>query len=191
MALTHVKYKRYSDEKLLEVYRKNSDSKVIGELYVRYGHLVLGSCLNHLKNKEDADDITMNIFEHLGRKIQRYQITYFKSWLFVLTRNECLMFLRKRKTPSLPLDEQMIEAEEDGVEAKQVLEIQLTELEEAIAQLNPPQDEVIKLFYMNSMTYQAISDKLGLTLKMVKSALQNGKRNLKIKLKENDLFKSA
>lgn len=186
-----MKYKRYSDEELLEFYRKNSDSKVIGELYIRYGHLVLGSCLNYLKNKEDADDVTMNIFESLGNKIQRYQITYFKSWLFVLTRNECLMLLRKKKTPNLQIDEQLIEAETDDIETKEILEIKLKELEAAIEQLNPPQDEVIKLFYMRSMTYQAISDKLGLTLKKVKSALQNGKRNLKIKLKENDLFKSA
>ncbi|HLV42330.1 MAG TPA: sigma-70 family RNA polymerase sigma factor [Brumimicrobium sp.] len=189
MDITRKKYQHLSDAELLTHYRTNDDKKIIGELYKRYGHLVFGSCLNYLKNKNDAEDIMMNIFMSLGEKVQKHEINYFKSWLFVLTKNECLMVLRKKKYTNIPLNEELV-AEQDEKEEKEIKEIQLEELEAAIASLEPPQDEVITLFYIQQMTYKQVSEKLKLTLNKVKSAIQNGKRNLKIKLKEHDLFKS-
>ncbi|HLW29816.1 MAG TPA: sigma-70 family RNA polymerase sigma factor [Brumimicrobium sp.] len=190
MDITRKKYKEFSDAELLSSYRSETDKRIIGELYIRYGHLVFGTCLNYLKNKNDAEDIVMEIFMTLGDKIQKHEINYFKSWLFVLTKNNCLMFLRKKKHNNLPLNEELV-AQSDEIEEKKIKEIKFNELESAIETLEPPQDEVIKLFYIQQMTYKEVSEKLNLTLNKVKSAIQNGKRNLKIKLKEHDLFKSA
>ncbi|WP_107037950.1 RNA polymerase sigma factor [Brumimicrobium mesophilum] len=190
MNIKRKKFGNYSDTELLISYRSNNDKKIIGELYNRYGHLVMGTCLNYLKNKVDAEDIVMEIFMTLGDKIIKHEITYFKSWLFVLTKNSCLMVLRKKKHNNLQLNEEIV-AQEDEIEDKELKEIKLTELENAIEELDPPQDEAIKLFYIQQLSYKEVSEKLNLTLNKVKSAIQNGKRNLKIKLKENDIFKSA
>lgn len=181
---------QYPDADLLIGYRANRDKKIIGELYNRYGHLVMGTCLNYLKNKDDAEDIVMEIFMTLGEKIIKHEINYFKSWLFVLTKNNCLMALRRKKHTNIQLNEELV-AHSDEVEEKELKEIKLNELEIAIDELDPPQDDVIKLFYIQQMTYKEVGEKLNLTLNKVKSAIQNGKRNLKIKLKEHDLFKSA
>lgn len=190
MNITRKKYSDFSDADLLLSYRSRQDKKVIGELYIRYGHLVMGTCLNYMKNKNDAEDIVMEIFISLGDKITRHEIKHFKSWLFVLTKNNCLMVLRKKKHNNLQLNEEIV-AQVDELEEKELKEIQLTELENAIEELDPPQDEAIKLFYIEQLSYKEVSEKLNLTLNKVKSAIQNGKRNLKIKLKENDIFKSA
>ncbi|PWH86880.1 RNA polymerase sigma factor [Brumimicrobium oceani] len=190
MNITRIKYKDYSDAKLLVSYRANLDKKIIGELYKRYGHLVMGTCLNYLKNKNDAEDIVMEIFMGLGDKIIKHEIKYFKSWLFILSKNSCLMLLRKKKIKASELNEEIV-AHEEELEEKELKEIQLNQLEIAINDLDPPQDEAIKLFYIQQMSYKEVSEKLNLTLNKVKSAIQNGKRNLKIKLKEHDLFKSA
>jgi RNA polymerase sigma-70 factor (ECF subfamily) len=190
MNITNKKYRQFSDAELMSSYRSSSDKKIIGELYTRYGHLVFGTCLNYMKNKNDAEDILMEIFMTLGEKIKKHEIKYFKSWLFVLTKNSCLMILRKKKHTDLPLNEELV-AYQDEIEEKEIEEIKLNELETAIEALDPPQDEAIKLFYIQQMTYKEVSEQLNLTLNKVKSAIQNGKRNLKIKLKEHDLFKSA
>jgi len=100
------------------------------------------------------------------------------------------MALRKKKYITNQLNEEIV-AQEDEIEEKEIKEIKLNELETAIKELDPPQDEVIKLFYIQQLTYKEVSEQLNLTLNKVKSAIQNGKRNLKIKLKEHDLFKSA
>ncbi|RFC54957.1 RNA polymerase sigma factor [Brumimicrobium aurantiacum] len=188
MSRTRKKFLNYSDNELLSEFRSNQDKKIIGELYNRYGHLVMGSCLNYLKNKSDAEDTVMEIFIKLGDKIQKHEVKYFKSWLFILTKNECLMQLRKKKDFNSELNEEQV-AYTDEVKEKQIQEIKLSELESAIDALEPPQDTIIRLFYLKQLSYKEVSDQLNITLNKVKSAIQNGKRNLKIKLKEHDLFK--
>lgn len=190
MNVSREKIEHLSDDEIIAFYRSHPDNKYVGELYKRYGHLVFGTCLNYVKNKEDAEDIVMDIFVSLGNKLNKYKVTYFKSWLYMLTKNECLSRLRKKKH-SLTLTERNTVADENEIYFKKVEEIKLSSLEEAINELSPPQDEAIKLFYIQQLTYKEISDQLTLPLKKVKSAIQNGKRNLKIKLMENDVFKSA
>lgn len=64
-------------------------------------------------------------------------------------------------------------------------EIQYTKLEKAIEELNEDQRKCIKLFYLKERSYNEIADETGYTLNEVKSFIQNGKRNLKIKLEKN------
>jgi RNA polymerase sigma-70 factor (ECF subfamily) len=62
-------------------------------------------------------------------------------------------------------------------------------LEKAILELKEEQKNCIELFYLQQLSYQRISEQLGISIKNVKSAIQNGKRNLKIRLEENHVFK--
>ncbi len=187
------KYQSLSDAELLLQYRSTKDKKIIGELYGRYGHLVFGIGLKYFKNKNDAEDIVMDIFMTLDKKIEKHNIKYFKSWLYMVTKNNCLMVLRKKNPHSVPINEEIITSEntDSSIEEKKITEGKIEKLEAAIKELNPPQDKVISLFYIQQLTYKEISEQLSITINKVKSAIQNGKRNLKIKLKEHDLFKSA
>lgn len=190
---TQKKYKSLSEAELIQLYRTKVDKKIIGELYDRYGHLVLGIGLKYLKNKNDAEDITMEVFMTLGEKIQKHDIKYFKSWLYTVTRNSCFLLLRKKKPTSVAINEEIIEFQEPLLEfeEREINAKKVEQLEAAINELNPPQDKVIALFYIQQLTYSEISKQLDISIKKVKSAIQNGRRNLKIKLKEHDLFKSA
>lgn len=85
------------DGVLLEKYRISGEIELIGELYSRYMHLVYGVCLKYLHDREDARDAVMDIFEKLIIEFKIYIIRDIKSWLYVLTRNYCLMELRKRQ----------------------------------------------------------------------------------------------
>lgn len=187
------KYHSFSDEALLEALQSDpKNDRAFGEIYKRYGHLVFGTCLKYLKRKESAEDVTMELFSQLIDKIQRHNIDYFKSWLYQVTKNACLMRLRKNRQPTLPIEEGIIaETELDGVEIKEKQEKIEQLVVEVVRELKSPQREAIELFYMQGKTYQTISQDLDLSLKKVKSALQNGKRNLRIKLEHHDLFKSA
>ena len=59
-------------------------------------------------------------------------------------------------------------------------------LKECIEGLRKEQKICIELFYFQEKCYQEISDKLDIPLNKVKSHIQNGKRNLKICLEENN-----
>ncbi len=181
-------YQSFSDEELLSDYRKKQSSKIIGELYKRYGHLVFGTAMKYTKNKFDAEDITMIIFEKLPKKIISHDIQSFKSWLYMVSKNECLMFLRKKGNVSIELTREL--ESEDSLAQKEEQEVQLNLLEQAIDKLKDEQKKCIQLFYLEHKSYQEITELLLMDLKKVKSAIQNGKRNLKIQLEGRNEFKS-
>jgi DNA-directed RNA polymerase specialized sigma24 family protein len=89
------KYKLMSDEDLVFEYGLRPSRHIIEVYYERYGHLVLGLCIKYLKQVENAEDTCSIIFEKLPELIKKHEIRYFKSWLYQVSKNECLMKLRK------------------------------------------------------------------------------------------------
>jgi RNA polymerase sigma-70 factor (ECF subfamily) len=186
-----------SDGELLTEFKSGGDLEILGELYSRYVHLVYGVCLKYLKEREEAKDGVMQIFEKLIIEIPKHNIENLRSWLHVVTKNYCLMQLRSGKSekekfsewlndPSVfmetvtdlhPLDE-----DEDSKSLDRALE-------DCIERLKDVQRMCIRQFYFENRCYNEISVNLGLDEKKVKSHLQNGKRNLKICLEEKNVRK--
>lgn len=181
-------YKLKTDDELVNLYKIEQSSLCIAIIYERYGHLVFGVSLKYLKNQQDAQDLTMKIFEELPDKILKHSIHYFKSWLYMVSKNECFMLLRKK---GIETSTEFIEKYEGEIneEDESIKEIQLQLLEKSIELLKPEQKICITLFYIKELSYQEISDELNIPLMKVKSAIQNGKRNIKIQLEEKDEFK--
>ena len=183
------KYKTLTDEELLRTYKKKQSSEVIGEYYQRYGHLVMGTSMKYLRNKFDAEDLLMNLFEKLPGKLVSHNISNFKSWLYMVTKNECLMLLRKKGNLTSSITKELDDTDDQDLKIDK--EAQLEILEGAIEDLKTEQKECIKLFYIESKSYQEITEMLRLDIKKVKSAIQNGKRNLKLNLEGRNEFKSV
>jgi RNA polymerase sigma-70 factor (ECF subfamily) len=181
------KYHKYSDEELVEKIQQEQDMYCVGVLYERYGHLVFGLALKYLKNRNDAEDLTAHVFESLFNKLQKHNVQHFKSWLYMLSKNECLMILRKQN-PQGDYDLTFIQDEEVSGKFEEK-EIKLELLEEKIGFLKDEQQQCVRLFYLEEKSYQQVSDELKLPLSKVKSAIQNGKRNLKILLEQHHEFK--
>lgn len=188
---SRTKYKGYSDEKLIEIIKLEDNSYAFEEIYLRYGHLTIGLCMKYLKNIQDAEDTCMNIFEKLSVKIKNHQIQVFKFWFYQLAKNECLMVLRKKKSSHFTekeLSDIKVDIEEYSINND--LEIKLELIEANLSLLKDEQRNCIEEFYINSKSYKEISDLFQLDINKVKSAIQNGKRNLKIMLEENQVFKN-
>ncbi len=150
--------------------------------------MVLGLCLKYLKNKDAAKDATLTIFGNLLGDLQKHNIRFFKSWLYVYSKNHCLQLLRKQQAllkKELELDESSVLImdfnQEEHLKNK---EEQILKLESAILLLGEEQRRCIELFYLKELSYREIVETTGLTLNEVKSHLQNGKRNLKIQMEK-------
>ena len=143
--------------------------------------------MKYLKDPTEAEDVAMHIFEGLHFKLLKHDIAFFKSWLYMVTKNECFMLLRKKgKEYKGELKDVADETSED---IEQYREIKLSILEEILPTLKEDQRICIELFYLKGLSYQQISEELSMSLMKVKSAIQNGKRNLKIRLEERNEFK--
>jgi RNA polymerase sigma factor (sigma-70 family) len=188
LALT-VEIKGLSDEEIIERYRNSHDKGWVGELYKRYTRFVFLVSMKYLKNEERSQDAVMQIFEKLFTDFQKHQIEKFKPWLHTVTRNHCLILLRKDQSliqknrkfqnESETFVENEVELHPDSVEDP---ERQLEHMKEAINELNHEQKICIEMFYFQEKSYKEIADETGFSEKNVKSFIQNGKRNLKIKI---------
>ena len=163
----------------------------MGILYKRYSHLVLGLCIKYLKDEDEAKDAVMHIFEKLMNDLLKHDIQYFKSWLYTFSKNHCLMIIRSKQSRlSKEIDIQINASSFMETETNQHLNVseekekEYLALEQAVDSLNEEQKICIDLFYLKEKSYQEISDVTGYTLNEVKSFIQNGKRNLKIKLEK-------
>lgn len=173
-----------SDSELLERFSQTRDNEHLGILLQRYTYLLLGVCMKYLKNEEEAKDAVQQVFLKVIHELPRYKVEYFKSWIYTIARNHCLMQLRhKGKQPS-PINEKIVAAEESLTSKEQLLQqdLQLNQLNRALEQLNEEQKLCVTLFYLKKQTYQQIAESSGFTLMQVKSFIQNGKRNLKLQL---------
>jgi len=183
-----------TDEELLQLFHRNGSLDTLGILYSRYMHLVYGVSLRYLANREDAKDSVMQIFEKLILDLPGQEVRNFKSWLYVLTKNFCLMQIRSQKSAGGKLEGYKIEQEFMESEAEMhPLDREEPSVEDALKDcielLKHEQKQCIELFYYQKLCYQEIAEKLDLSEKKVKSYLQNGKRNLKICLERNYVSK--
>lgn len=178
---THTAYNSLDDRELLTKYRQSQDLQVLGALYHRYMHLVYGVCLKYLKNPEDSKDGVMQIFEKLISQVNKQEIDVFKSWLYVVTKNHCLMALRKEKKWKFAqeIDPAVMEITEDLHPNGEEKELDLERIGQALLNLPEHQKQCIELFYYQNRSYQEIAEETGYELKKVKSYIQNGKRKLK------------
>ncbi|MBX2925299.1 MAG: sigma-70 family RNA polymerase sigma factor [Chitinophagaceae bacterium] len=149
----------------------------------RYTLLLYGVCMKYLKNEEEAKDAVQQIFLKSIAELQKYQVTYFKSWLYMVARNYCLMQLRDRGKIPVPVTEKMIVAapeNNDEILRHREKDETLEAMAAALEELNEDQRKCVKLFYLNKQSYSEIATQTGYTQMQVKSYIQNGKRNLKI-----------
>ena len=179
------------DEKLVSGYLENGDKELIAVLFERYTHLVYGICLNYFTDTDQCKDAVMEIFESLFHKLTEHRVHNFRNWLYTVTRNHCLMTIRKtgtlnRMKSRINEEEQetefpdLLESEDDLLYSKAVIRA-------AVDFLNQEQGTCIRLMYIEDKTYKEISTITGFALNEVKSHIQNGKRNLKnYLLRQND-----
>lgn len=182
------RYKNVADEELISMYQKSESLEIIGVLYDRYTSMTYGVCMKYLKDREEAKDAVMQVFEKLIESLKSHQIGQFKGWLYITARNYCLMQLRSRKGKNFEeISPFLMESEtEMHLQEGPEIEANLSKLERCIERLSGEQKQCVKMFYMEQKCYKEISDATGFDLNQVKSYIQNGKRNLKICMEGND-----
>lgn len=181
------KHDHITDNDLLERFYTDRDNKWLGILLERYTMLLLGVCMKYLKNEDDARDGVQQVFLKTITELHKYRVEFFKSWIYMVARNHCLMRLRDRqgKVPAELTDRLLEQLEQETGEKSQVEQEQaFLYMESAMDDLNPGQKQCVTLFYLEKKSYQQIADETGLSLMQVKSNIQNGKRNLKIMIEK-------
>ena len=177
------KHTTLTDQELLEHFYADHNNEWLGILLQRYTLLLLGVSMKYLKNEEEAKDSVQQIFLKVIQELEKYKVEYFKSWLYMVAKNHCLMKLRNRQGKiTTELNDRLTAQPGEESDQQALLENDhtLALMEAALKELNPEQQQCVTLFYLQKKSYQEVSDETGYSMLQVKSYIQNGKRNLKI-----------
>ena len=176
-------YQHMTDQELLEKFHEDHNNEWLGILLQRYTLLLLGVCMKYLKDEEDAKDSVQQVFLKVIQELHKYKVDYFKSWLYMVAKNHCLMKLREKQGKmTVEITDRFNGPEEETTDHRALQQVDLTYdlMSAALKELNPEQQQCVTLFYLQKKSYQEVSEATGFSMLQVKSYIQNGKRNLKI-----------
>ena len=164
---------------------KKDDKKGIEELYSKYHKMVYGIAFSILKNKEDAEDIMQIVFAKI-QELDKTKLPEDKemTWLYTLTKNETLNYLKKKKE-ELSLDTiYEIENKNNEIDEK----IDYIEFNRLIRKLNKKEQEIISLKIISNFSFQEISELLNEPVGTVKWRYYKSLRSLKAMLGSLAMF---
>lgn len=175
------------DSELISVFRETGDAALVGVLFSRYASLIYGVCLKYLKDREESKDASMQLFEKLLVALREHEIVHFRSWLYVTTRNHCLMQLRATR------NRHFVEISDEFMENETLLHLgndvefdaNVGKLKRCMERLDDSQKRCVQLFFIEQKCYKDICGLTRYAYNEVKSHIQNGKRNLKICMERN------
>ena len=178
------------------------EEKAFEELLTKYKSAVYSICIRMVRNSTDADDLAQEVFIRTFSVLDRYDPSYpFSSWLYRITSNLCIDFIRKGKGRMVSLEQPLDTGDGEmprqlpSTDAKPDREVESKEmmavLETALAQLPEHYRIIVVLRHQEQLSYEEISDNLGIPLGTVKARIHRARNLIKDFFKSHGLFDEA
>lgn len=166
----------------------DGDEKAFAELMNRYRDSIYYMLLKMVNNPSDADDLTIEAFGKAFKNIHLYTPNYaFSTWLFRIATNNCIDFIRKKKSAPTAIEQQQDEQDDPaahlqsdmpGPEEEMMQKQKLKHLSHVVSQLKPKYRRLIELRYYKEYSYEEIANELNLPLGTVKAQIFRAKELL-------------
>lgn len=179
--------KKIDEKELHELFEKmrQTDLKAYEELYKKYYNLVHNIAFSVLKNYENAEDIAQNVFVKIGNLEQeKLPQNYEASWLYTVTKNECISFIRKNKETSSI--ENRIENENDKNEIEAV--IQNSSYQNILGNLEQVEKQIIFLKIEAGYSFKEIAKLLKMPMGTVQWKYYKSLHSLKLLIGNLSMF---
>jgi RNA polymerase sigma-W factor len=178
------------------------EEKAFEELLHKYRSPVYSICYRMARNHSDAEDLAQEVFIRIFSVLERYDPSYpFSSWLYRITSNLCIDFLRREKDRTVSIDKPVSSGDGEmprqipskGARPDREVESQemISALEEAIGMLPQHYRIIVILRHQEQLSYEEISDNLGIPLGTVKARIHRARNMIKKFFRERGLFEAA
>jgi|TARA_B110000238_G_scaffold199283_1_gene245994 RNA polymerase sigma-70 factor (ECF subfamily) len=173
----------------------DGNQAAFGQLLDDYQQKVFGTCISFIPNKEDAEDVAQEVFLEVFKSIPKFKAeAKLSTWIYKITTNKCLEFIRKKKTKkrfafmqtilgdNLPItmSSYFVEINHPGIILENKEKTAL--IFKAIHTLPESQKVIFILAKIDGKSYQEIVEITGRSLSSVESILFRAKKNLQKKL---------
>lgn len=168
----------------------SGDQQAYAGLVNRYQNYVFTLSLRFTKNREDAEEVSQDIFIKAYRALADFKgNSKFSTWLYTIVNNTCITFLRKKRLQTHSLDKEGVfevaDNQDSGLRANLVEQkSRVAMVNEAIKMLNTDDAEIITLFYKGEQSLDEIAQILGLETNTAKVRLHRARSRLKEKMEK-------
>lgn len=166
----------------------SGDQQAYGSLVNRYQNYVFTLALRFTKNREDAEEVSQDIFIKAYRALADFRgASKFSTWLYTIVNTTCITFLRKKRLEVHSLDNEKVfevaDSMDSGMRANLVEQkSRVSMVTNAIKMLSTDDAEVITLFYKGEQTLEEIAQILGIEANTAKVRLHRARTRLKEKM---------
>lgn len=148
------------DEELIQVILASRNSEVYGILYDRYAQKVYQRCLKFVEQKEEAQDLTHDLFIKIYYQLPKFQFkSQFSTWLYAITYNHCMEHLSKKNKLKIKIEEEYLDSTPDPsqkeIEDSEFLSLKAEKLKFVMDRI-PAMDRMI--LYMKYLDESSIKD---------------------------------
>jgi RNA polymerase sigma factor (sigma-70 family) len=180
--LDHLSDKARRDLELVNL-AIDGDQAAYGELMDRYRESIYYMMLKMVKNTDDADDLTIEAFGKAFNRLKQYSPNYaFSTWLFKIASNNCIDFIRKKRVKVTSMDTGMTnhdgetvyyDAQSNTLDPEETImhKQKVMHMRSLVDKLKPRYRILVEKRYFDELSYEEISEELGLPLGTVKAQL--------------------
>lgn len=179
-----------SDIEIISMVLKG-DKQAYAGLVNRYQNYVFTLVLRFIKSREDAEEVSQDIFVKAYRSLADFRgASKFSTWLYTIVNTTCITFLRKKKLDIQSLDNEAVfekvENHDSGFSANQVEQkSKVNMVNSAISMLSHDDSEILTLFYKAEQSLEEISRILGMEPNTVKVRLHRARTRLKERMESS------
>jgi RNA polymerase sigma-70 factor (ECF subfamily) len=169
----------------------NGEQNALKQLFEQYQHLVYNICYRMTGNREEAEDITQDVFIKIFHAIGKFRgDAKLSSWIYRIALNTCLKRERRKKLENWISLEFLFQEKEQlhpaSPEEPPEQQIEIAEKEQivqqAIQSLPERQKTALILYRYENLSYTEIAQVMKISLSSVESLLHRAKDNLTEKL---------
>jgi len=186
MSVTKKTTKSPSDKELITQILATGDTTLFGILYDRYANKIYRKCISMVKNTEDAQDLSHDILVKAFLNIARFAgNSSFSTWLYAITYNQCIDFLRQRqKKRTIEFDSayeniDQVDDEETVIAEKKLFDMEVERLQELMYLLSNEDRAILLMKYQDEMSVDDIRQVLNLNISAVKMRLKRARDRLR------------
>lgn len=167
------------------------DQQAYALLVNRYQNFVFTLVMRFTKNREDAEEVSQDIFIKAYRALADFRgASKFSTWLYTIVNTTCITFLRKKRLEVQSLDNEHVFEVADNVDSGMRANLveqksRINMVNQAIQLLSPDDAEIITLFYKSEQSLDEIASILGIEANTAKVRLHRARTKLKDKMERH------
>ena len=173
-----------TDEALVFEIIATNNSQLFAILYDRFSKVVYNKCYGFAKNKQEAEDLTHDVFVRLFVKLRTFKgNSKFSTWLYSFTYNYCVNYVQRdkhKKKEKVTVVTDVIKEEDvsQEIDDATLFELKSEKLAKALTLMEPKDKMILLMKYQDDMSIKEIKEALGVGESAVKMRIKRAKQKV-------------